>query len=93
MTPDWVNDAACRGKPIDWFYPEARAGQAAPEARALCEECPVKAECFNYSMEAANGFGLWAGLSPGGRKAVRAQRRLEAERARGWRSANPGRVA
>ena len=93
MTPTWINDAACRGKPIDWFYPDAKDGGAHPAAKALCEGCPVRAECLDYSMEADNGFGLWAGLSPGKRKAVRERRRLRTVKARDWWSSNPGRVA
>jgi WhiB family redox-sensing transcriptional regulator len=68
MTPAWVNEAACRGKPIDWFFPDAEAGRMHPEAKALCEECPVRAECLDYALHLSDGFGLWAGMSPRGRR-------------------------
>jgi WhiB family redox-sensing transcriptional regulator len=79
MTAAWINDAACRGKPIDWFYPDAEAGQAHPEAKALCKECPVRAECLGAALYRDDGHGLWGGLSPGARR-VEQHRRDVAQR-------------
>ena len=73
-TQAWINDAACRGKPIDWFYPDAESGQAHPEARALCGACPVRADCLGYALEMSDRFGLWGGLSPKGRRDERDRR-------------------
>lgn len=48
-------DAACLGKPQEWFYPEegSRKGKLPPIARralALCATCPVQAECLAYAL-------------------------------------------
>jgi hypothetical protein len=33
-------------------------------ARALCETCPVKKECFSYAKESNERYGIWAGTLP-----------------------------
>lgn len=60
----WWLDAACRNKPLEWFYPEP--GQNALKAKELCEVCPVKQDCLQdaLSFEAPQGrHGVWGGLS------------------------------
>jgi WhiB family redox-sensing transcriptional regulator len=56
----WRSQAACRGAPIDWFYPER--GGTLHEARRLCRSCPVSDDCLTYAMtmeDTCRRFGLW----------------------------------
>jgi len=55
MTDDWIDRAACRGKPLNWFHPEegSRNGKLPPIARralALCATCPVMDECLAHCL-------------------------------------------
>lgn len=49
--PAWTEQAACAGKPTEWWTPEegSRKGKLPPIARralALCAACPVQVECL-----------------------------------------------
>ena len=33
-------------------------------ARALCNRCPVRAQCLEYALANREEFGMWGGLSP-----------------------------
>lgn len=75
-TPDWFDDALCRGVGPDYFFPEGFDARAPGEQRRInemyeigkqmCNRCPVKEQCLKYGMEqdtASYGYGLWGGLS------------------------------
>lgn len=54
---DWKLEAACRGKPTDWFYETGGPGRPAQgaksylQARPICAVCPVKGPCLQESRE------------------------------------------
>jgi len=41
------------------------------QAKKLCESCPVITECAEYAINAMEPYGVWGGLSPRERVAVR----------------------
>jgi WhiB family redox-sensing transcriptional regulator len=52
----WLDRAACKGKPSDWFVAErgSRKDRRPPierRALALCAKCPVSDECLNYALD------------------------------------------
>ena len=57
-TPDWHADAACKGHPTKWWFPDV--GQTADRAIAICNECPVIDHCRREHHDEA--FGVWAGV-------------------------------
>jgi WhiB family transcriptional regulator, redox-sensing transcriptional regulator len=57
----WVQHAACHGSPPDLWFP-AR-GDTTIQAKAICRQCPVRAECLAYALRWHIGFGIWGGLS------------------------------
>ena len=72
---DWQLDAACRGADPDVFYhPDAERGprRTAREeaAKALCAQCPVRAECLAHALEAREPYGVWGGLTEDERGAL-----------------------
>ncbi|HEX7355276.1 MAG TPA: WhiB family transcriptional regulator [Mycobacteriales bacterium] len=71
--PEWHRRAACRGMGPSAFYPESGWGHAptaeAAAARAVCAECPVRAECADAGM--GEHYGVWGGLSLNQRRAMR----------------------
>ena len=71
----------CRDHPEpDIFYPERDAhtyALVAAEAKAVCRggtdfpQCPVILECLFYGLVTQDKFGIWGGLSPRERNALR----------------------
>jgi len=75
-TDDWFADAACSGAPTDLWFPfigntgggvaaaTARRVEAEAAAKAVCAECPVRAECLEHAITHQERFGIWGGLNP-----------------------------
>ncbi len=59
----WRQQAACRGMTAVFF--PARGDHAdAPEARAICQTCPVLGECLDYALTLpVREPGIYAGRS------------------------------
>lgn len=76
----WRALAACATSDVD-FYPEryAHAGLGhrsalTPDvlrAKAVCATCPVQPECLAYALDADEPSGIWGGLTPDERRALR----------------------
>lgn len=70
----WLDDAACRETPTHIFYPSPPTGRRPDayipaahyaQARAICNQCPVRDRCLDDAMAAENGqrFGMFGGLT------------------------------
>ena len=59
----WRDQAAGRGAPLRWFFPER--GEPTNTAKALCAECDVTDECLAAALEPSDWVvhGIWAGTS------------------------------
>lgn len=33
-------------------------------AKALCDSCPIKLQCFEYALETGQEYGIWGGTLP-----------------------------
>lgn len=70
MSPDWLEQAACRGVDVNVFYPSDadKNPSCYKEARRLCAGCPVIAPCLADALatEPARSwrFGMRGGLTP-----------------------------
>lgn len=58
---DWATQAACKHKPIEWFYP--RSGTRPLRALRICSDCEVKSECLEYAIEHHQHWGVWGGMT------------------------------
>lgn len=67
----WRQDAACRGKPIEFWFPNRN--QATP-ARAICAGCPVQKPCLEYAVE-HDLPGQWGGKTATEITVIRVARR------------------
>ena len=77
--PDW-SDAACRGHAPELWFPETRggSGDTYATARAICDGCPLKDTCLEYSLSretASYRYGMWGGLDPNERSVLARERR------------------
>ena len=71
--PGWEDDALCRQTDPEAFFPEK--GGSTRQAKAVCRECPVRAECLNYALDQGDGlFGIWGGKSARERLLMRRRR-------------------
>lgn len=73
---DWHDLAACCDEPSELFYgPEGEKlpHRLAREKRALaiCERCPVRAECRSHALRRPETYGVWGGTTEAGRSAAR----------------------
>jgi WhiB family redox-sensing transcriptional regulator len=77
----WIDDAACEGKPTEWFFPEGVAHRGVRDVfakgRLVCATCPVSSECLADAIESGEGFGLRGGLTPQERGTWRRKARLQ----------------
>lgn len=73
VVPEWRDRAACSGLNTTWFIPhpdgKGKKDQAMrranlKRAKYLCEGCPVKKECLEFSISFDyHIIGVWGGLT------------------------------
>lgn len=83
--PDWLDQARCAGRPLEVFFPTASAKETKnragtwTRARAVCNLCPVRAECLAWAMKLETSdnlrFGMYGGLTPKQRRRLHARGR------------------
>lgn len=60
-TLPWQEEALCAYVDPDVFFPEK--GGSSREAKRICTQCSVQAECLEYALANDEKFGIWGGLS------------------------------
>jgi WhiB family redox-sensing transcriptional regulator len=73
-TPTWMLRARCRSLSPGEFFPSDGVG--VDQARKVCAECPVKAECLDYALTYRIDHGVWGGCSERERRRLLRSRRL-----------------
>lgn len=69
---DWRADALCAQTDPDLFHPET--GQTSATAKRVCMGCPVRRQCLEHAVTHGENVGVWGGMTPGQRKAIRRAR-------------------
>jgi WhiB family redox-sensing transcriptional regulator len=64
----WQLEASCRGMDVGVFYhPAAERNKARKQriaqAKAICQQCPVIAECLDHALRVREPYGIWGGRS------------------------------
>jgi len=72
----WTEQALCTKADPEVFFPPK--GDAGKQAKGICAQCPVRAECLEYAIAADEKHGIWGGLNRAERQ--RAPRALETRR-------------
>ena len=70
----WMERAACLAAEPDLFFPVSAVGPAVAQvvaAKAVCQGCPVRAECLNYAVQTAQQHGIWGGVTEEERRLAR----------------------
>ena len=75
----WRDRAACRGLPLDAFFP-LKPEVITDDAADACAICPVKRECLEYALGLPVRHGTYGGLSEEERGLERRRRQRRAGR-------------
>ena len=73
MSDDWRAEAACRDMDTNVFFPGQGGDTWTP--KAVCKGCPVKPDCFQFSLDNKEQFGIWGGQADRDRRRRRASLR------------------
>ena len=82
----WIERSSCIGEDPELFFPVGITGPAieqAAKAIAICNGCPVRAECLEWALDTCQDAGVWGGLDEEDRREIRRARRREAAAAAG----------
>lgn len=65
---EWQYQGACLGMDSSmFFHPEGERGSARHKrderAKAVCERCPVIAQCRDHALRTHEPYGVWGGMS------------------------------
>lgn len=70
---DWSDQAACKDKPIEWWFSEHQ--DIAAIGKAICHTCPVELACLQHAVRVGEPHGVWGGKSERARRRIRANAR------------------
>lgn len=67
-TWDWQLDAVCKDLNTTlFFHPENERGRSRrkreEQAKAVCRQCPVMAQCREHALRVREPYGVWGGLT------------------------------
>lgn len=79
---EWQLNAACRGVHHTVFFPKAGLGKGV-EAKRICADCTVRADCLEYALDARLEYGVFGGMNERERRLERYRREREREKATG----------
>jgi WhiB family redox-sensing transcriptional regulator len=77
----WMAEAVCREVDPEVFFPVGSTGPAAQqiaEAKFVCHQCPVRAECLSWALATGQDSGVWGGMSEDERRALKTGARTAA---------------
>ena len=70
----WRSQALCRDTDPELFFPIGTTGAALlqiEQARAVCRQCPVQADCLDFALATNQDSGIWGGTSEEERRVLR----------------------
>ena len=66
LDDDFIAQAACRGLPTEWWFPELGMNvlrtPTLKKAKEICSSCEVKQLCYEYGV-ATDSWGIWGGVT------------------------------
>lgn len=65
---DWQRLGACRGRDsTQFFHPDGERGSSRnrreSQAKTVCYDCPVRAECAAHALAVREPYGVWGGFT------------------------------
>ncbi|MER7015311.1 WhiB family transcriptional regulator [Saccharopolyspora sp. NPDC000359] len=90
---DWRHEAVCREQDPELFFPVGDNGPAVLQtaaAKAVCQRCPVAAQCLEWALATGQDAGVWGGMSAAERRVLQRRTPLGVSHPRRARCAGPG---
>lgn len=70
--PDWVDEAACKDAPVDWFFAEGKQDDEKKlPGMEVCKRCSVVSECLDYALTNRLRDGIFGGKTSKQRRRMR----------------------
>ena len=74
---NWQARAACRGMDAStFFHPDNERGRSKrsreAQAKAVCVQCPVMAQCLDWALSVREPYGVWGGKTASEREELMA---------------------
>jgi WhiB family transcriptional regulator, redox-sensing transcriptional regulator len=70
----WRFRGRCADTDPELFFPTRPARRQVSRAKAVCAQCPVKAECLEWALTTGQIDGVWGGLDEKERAVLRRRR-------------------
>lgn len=92
--PNYTGSEPCTQVGAEWFFP-ADVGNGSGvwstyvQAKQVCADCWVRVECAEWAIH-HEGDGMWGGLTPMERRAIRGRRGVELVRPENLQRYGPG---
>ena len=70
----WRDQAACLGSDLEMFFPVGNVGSGlvqVSEAKRVCQGCDVRETCLRWAQDTRIEDGVFGGLDPAERRAIR----------------------
>lgn len=67
----WTDKAACKGAPVEVFYPADSDVDGQVTAKRMCFSCPVRDACLEEAMRLNDRYGVFGGLTRKERQSLR----------------------
>ena len=64
---EWAKEAKCAGQDPEALFVR---GKAQNDAKAVCNTCPVLAQCLAEALDSRTEFGVWGGMTERERRAL-----------------------
>lgn len=79
---EWQLRGSCRGADSSLFFHTDNERGSARErresrAKAICQTCPVLAQCRQHAMTVQEPYGIWGGMSESERDTILKSRRRQ----------------
>ena len=74
MDMQWLNQARCLNEDPELFFPVGNTGPALEQieqAKSICRQCSVSAQCLEYAIKEKQDTGVWGGLSEDERRSLK----------------------
>ena len=70
---NWRDEATCKGKDPDLFYPPTE--DEADAAKDICRQCGVRIVCLEFALQTHQEDGVWGGTTNRDRRRIARNRR------------------
>lgn len=76
LDEEWRLKAACKGVPVEEFYPDSNTPddlRALRQIQKTCNTCCVRMDCLDYSQMLKEKYGVWGGVTRSSRQRIRSE--------------------